>query len=67
MNPKKQHRIMNNEYLMLNMISYLSAKDLVNISQINKKFYLFSNKFNLYWQSACQDYFSQPFEHNYTR
>ena len=62
MKSKKTHRIINNEYLMLNVISYLTPKDLSNIGQLNSKFYEYSNKFNSYWQSACEDYFCPNYE-----
>lgn len=57
MNSKKSNKVFNKDYLTLNIISYLNAKDLSNISAVNIKFYNYSNKFNSYWQNACMDYF----------
>lgn len=53
----KPHKILTNEFLMINIISYLTPKDLSCVSQLNSKFYSYSSKFNLYWQNACEEYF----------
>lgn len=62
MNSKKSSKILNNEFLILNIMSYLNPKDLANMSILNSKFYSFSNKFNSYWQTTCQDYFCSTYE-----
>lgn len=61
-NSSKSQKVLGIEYLMLNILSYLKAKDLSNVNQISKRFYYYSNKFNAYWLKSCNDYFCCPDE-----
>lgn len=59
---KLQHKLLNNENLVIGFISYLNTKDLSNIGQTSKKFEKIAGKFNFYWQNECQNTFFSDYE-----
>lgn len=64
---KRQHKLLYSEYLVINILSYLNAKDLSNACQLNKRFNHLANVFSDYWQRACQDYFCSDYENVRTK
>lgn len=59
---QKQHKILKNENLMANCISYLKPKDLSQVGQANKKLNKLVQKYNFYWLKECQDFFCSTYE-----
>jgi hypothetical protein len=58
---KKVHKLLTNDNLVYNCISYLKPKDLTNISMVNKKLHKLAKKFNFYWLKECQEMFCSSY------
>lgn len=58
MNTKtKSNRVIMNEYLTINILSYLSVKEQSSMSLINHSFNKITKKFDFYWKQVCQETF----------